>query len=155
MLQKRLRNEIRECRGVFSHDIHVKDPEFSKFPTTILVTFKKTPGPGLRNNRVIHNYKHKIRIDIPLEYPYQKPTVRFLSEIFHPNIVPPHRGGWVCIKNLDTWSISSNLRELIDGIESLLPNPNPHSPYQDETTIEAAKYFLKYPYRPPKIMDRN
>jgi hypothetical protein len=34
----------------------------------------------------------------------------------------------------------------------LLVNPNPRSPFNDETTVEAAKYFLKNPYKPPMII---
>jgi ubiquitin-protein ligase len=153
MLKTRLINEIQLCKTTLIHEIKVRDPEFSKYPATVLVTMKNVPGPKMNSNRLGHNYTHRIRIDIPEEYPYQKPTVRFLTDIFHPNIVPPHRGGWVCIKTLDEWDFSSNLKDLIQGIESLLTNPNPFSPYRDETTIEAARYFLKNPYKPPKIID--
>jgi ubiquitin-protein ligase len=152
MLRKRLNNEIQVCKENFIHEIKVRDPEFSEFPTTILVTINNIPGPRLKDNRILHNYTHRIRIDIPQEYPYQKPTVRFLTDIFHPNIVPPERGGWVCIKLLDKWDLSSNLMDLLKGIESLLTNPNSLSPYRDETTIKAAKYFLKNPYKPPNLL---
>jgi ubiquitin-protein ligase len=140
---------------MFHHDIESKDPNFSHFPTTILVYMKKIPGPQLKENIIVHIYNHRIRIDISKEYPYQKPTVRFLSDIFHPNIVPPERGGWVCINLLDNWNLSSTLVVLIKGIETLLSNPNPQSPYIDETTLQAAKYFLKHPYNPPNILNKN
>ena len=140
---------------MFTHDIEVENPEFSEFPITVLVTLKDIPGPLLKDNKIVHNYTHRFRIDISKEYPYQKPTVRFLTDIFHPNIVPPERGGWVCIKLLDNWNLSSTLAVLLNGIENLLTNPNPQCPYKDETTIKAAKYFLKYPYNPPNIVSTN
>jgi len=152
ILRKRLTNEIELCKQQLPHEIEVLDPEFSNFPTTILVTFKNIPGPTRRSDKVTNLYNHKMRIDITSDYPYQKPTVRWLTEIFHPNIVPPERGGWVCIKLLDDWSFSSNLLIFLNGIESLLVNPNPRSPYKDDTTLEAAKYFIKNPYKPPIIM---
>ncbi len=152
ILRKRLTNEIQLCEDQLPHEIEVIDPEFKEFPTTIFVSFKSIPGPVRSGNKVTHLYNHKMRIDITKDYPYQKPIVRWQTEIFHPNIVPPSRGGWVCIKLLDDWSFSSNLLTFLNGIESLLVNPNPMSPYRDETTLEAARYFMKNPYKPPMIV---
>jgi ubiquitin-protein ligase len=152
ILRKRLTNEIALCREELPHEIEVEDPEFKEFPTTIYVTFKNIPGPVWSGNKVSNVFTHRMRVDIPHDYPYQKPTVRWQTDIFHPNIVPPKRGGWVCIKLLDDWSFASNLLTFLNGVESLLLNPNPRSPYQDETTIEAAKYFNKNPYKPPVIL---
>jgi ubiquitin-protein ligase len=152
ILRKRLTNEIALCKEHLPHEIEVEDPEFAEFPTTINVTFKNIPGPVFNGEKVAHQYNHKMRVDISKDYPYQKPTVQWQTDIFHPNIVPPKRGGWVCIKLLDNWSFSSNLLIFLNGIESLLLNPNPKSPYRDETTLEAARYFLKNPYKPPVIV---
>ena len=152
ILRKRLTNEIQLCKNQLPHEIEVIDPDFKKFPTTLLVTFKNIPGPMWNGTKVGHLYTHKMRVDITKDYPYQKPVVRWRTEIFHPNIVPPSRGGWVCIKLLDDWSFSSNLLTFLNGIESLLVNPNPKSPYRDETTLEAARYFLRNPYKPPIIV---
>ncbi len=152
ILRKRLTNELELCKSELPHEIEVEDPEFKEFPTTIYVTFKNIPGPVWSGTKVTHLYNHKMRIDITTDYPYQKPIVRWQTDIFHPNIVPPIRGGWVCIKLLDNWSFTSNLLTFLNGIESLLVNPNPRSPYRDETTLEAARYFLKNPYKPPMIM---
>ncbi len=153
-MRERLIHEIELCNEVFDHEFEVRDPEFSEFPAIVFVTMKNIPGPILMGSRIIHNYIHRIRLEIPNEYPYHKPTARFLTDIFHPNIVPPKRGGWVCIKMLNDWDFSSNLKDLIQGIESLLINPNPFNPYRDETTIEAARYFLRNPYKPPKIINK-
>lgn len=152
ILVKRLKNEIALCRSQLPHLIEVEDPEFSTFPATIVVTFRNIPGPVRKKDGVAHAFTHRMRVDITSDYPYQKPTVRWETSIFHPNIVPPERGGWVCIKLLDTWSFSSNLLTFLNGIESLLVNPNPRSPYRDDTTLEAARYFVKNPYKPPIIV---
>ena len=155
ILKKRLKNEIALCQSQMPHEIEVADPEFSKFPTTIYVTFKNIPGPVWKDERVGHVFTHKMRVDVSTDYPYKKPTVRWVTDIFHPNIVPPKRGGWVCIKLLDNWSFSSNLLMFLNGIESLLVNPNPLSPYKDDTTMEAARYFIRHPYKPPMIVGSN
>ncbi len=155
ILRKRLTNEIELCKTQLPHEIEVVDPKFSKFPTTVYVTFRDIPGPVWSKDRVSHQFSHRMRIDITEDYPYQKPVVRWETDIFHPNIVPPSRGGWVCIKLLDNWNFSSNLLIFLNGIESLLVNPNPKSPYRDETTLEAARYFIKNPYKPPMIVKSN
>jgi ubiquitin-protein ligase len=152
ILRKRLKNEIELCKVHFKHEFEVEDPEFEKFPTTIFVNLKNIPGPVLRGNNIIHSFEHRLRIEISEEYPYLKPTARFLTEVFHPNIVPAKRGGWVCIKLLDNWDFSSNLVTFLKGIEALLSNPNPKSPYQDKESIKAAFYFLKNPYLPPSVV---
>jgi ubiquitin-protein ligase len=154
ILRKRMKNEIRLVRDQTSFIVEVEDAEFWSFPATIYVTFNNVQGPVLKGNEVHYNNTHKIKIEIPKEYPYQKPTARFLTDIFHPNIVPPKRGGWVCIKLLDNWDFSSNLMTFLLGLRRLLTHPNPESPYKDETTILAARYFLKCPIHPPvKLMN--
>lgn len=152
ILRKRLKNEVELCKCHFDHEFVVEDPEFSKFPTTVFVTLKNIPGPVIKGNNIGHSFEHKLRIEISEEYPYHKPTARFLTEVFHPNIVPAKRGGWVCIKLLDNWDFSSNLVTFLKGIEALLSNPNPKSPYQDAQTIKAAFYFMKNPYIPPSMV---
>jgi hypothetical protein len=148
-------NEIVLCRAQFDHKIEIEDPEFEKFPSTIFVTLKNIPGPVLKGNKIVNNFNHRLQIDISEEYPYHKPRARFLTKVYHPNIVPPERGGWVCINLLDNWDFSSNLVTFLKGIEVLLSNPNPKSPYQDETTLNAARFFLKNPYSPPTILIKN
>ena len=69
--------------------------------------------------------------------------------IFHPNIQLPGDGGHVCTKLLDTWNFQSNLLAFIQGIESLLANPNPKSPWGTNSCTSAAQYFNKHLYDPP------
>jgi ubiquitin-protein ligase len=152
ILRKRLKNEIELCKGNFDHEFEIEDPEFEDFPISILVTLKNIPGPVLSDNNIVHSFEHRLKIEISEEYPYHKPTARFLTEVFHPNIVPAKRGGWVCIKLLDDWDFSSNLVTFLKGIEALLSNPNPKSPYQDKECIKAAFYFVKNTYIPPSIV---
>jgi len=86
------------------------------------------------------------------EYPYEKPIVRWRTPIFHPNIMLPEDGGHVCTKLLDTWGFNSNLLAFIQGVESLLTNPNPLSPWGSKSCMAAAKYFNDTPYTPPTIV---
>ncbi|HEQ79275.1 MAG TPA: hypothetical protein ENN76_03305 [Euryarchaeota archaeon] len=155
LLRSRIRNEIRIAIDELQHPISVSDPSLSRFPLQLNVSLTKTPGPSIKNGQVVHRYNHRFQIHITDQYPYEKPIVRWRTPIFHPNIMPPEDGGYVCTKLLDDWSFSSNLLTFIKGVETMLANPNPANPYATETCIEAAKYFARYKYKPPILADRN
>ncbi|REG11423.1 ubiquitin-conjugating enzyme E2 [Pelolinea submarina] len=38
------------------------------------------------DNQPVYGYDHKLRIDLPEEYPMRKPYFNFVTPIFHPNI---------------------------------------------------------------------
>ncbi len=152
ILRQRLQNEIAACRRKLTHTIEVSDPTFSKFPVTIKVTMKGVPGPVMRDGVLAHKWTHKFIIEITEDYPYHKPIIRWQSDIFHPNVMIPEDGGYVCTKLLDDWDFSSNLLSFFKGIESLLSNPNPGNPYGTDTCTRAAEYFNKHVYKPPEIV---
>lgn len=149
LLVSRLRNELRECRKQFRHRLKLQDRTLSQFPVTLLVTLVGIPGPVREEGKVRSRYSHQLRITITDDYPFQTPIVRWQSAIFHPNIMPPADGGYICTKLLDEWSFRSNLPAFIRGIESLLLQPNPDSPFDHDTCTRAAHYFRLHPYHPP------
>ncbi|MEW5760468.1 MAG: ubiquitin-conjugating enzyme E2 [Candidatus Thermoplasmatota archaeon] len=153
ILQSRIKSEMQICLSELkNYTFETSDPTFKKFPLTIAVTIRGIPGPVLKDGKVTHSFTHKFIMKITEEYPYHKPIVIWGSDIFHPNIMTPTEGGFVCIKLLDEWTFGSNLLVFIRGIETLLCNPNPGNAYVSDTCIEAAKYFAKYPYTPPAIV---
>ena len=115
----------------------------------------KVPGPVWSGEKVSTTYNHEFMVTITDNYPYEKPIVRWRTDIFHPNIMPPKEDGHVCTKLLDTWNFSSNLLAFINGIESLLAEPNPGNPWGSKTCMEAARYFAKNEYRPPMIAQKR
>jgi ubiquitin-protein ligase len=96
-----------------------------------------------------------MEITITPDYPYEKPIVRWQTPIFHPNIMLPMDGGYVCTKLLDSWSFSSNLLGFIKGVESLLANPNPMNPYKSESCMMASARFIEEPYQPVELPKRR
>jgi ubiquitin-conjugating enzyme E2 C len=102
----------------------------------------------LVSGKVEDRTEHGMQIIITPEYPYEKPIVRWQTPIFHPNIMLPRDGGYVCTKLLDSWNFSSNLLGFIKGVESLLANPNPMNPYKSESCMLASETFIAEPYRP-------
>lgn len=62
----------------------------------------------------------------PETYPQDPPTIRFLSEMFHPNIYP---NGELCLDILSNrWSPSYDVLAILISIQSLLNDPNVKSP---------------------------
>ena len=116
-----------------------------------MVTLVNTPGPIFDGDKIRTKYTHKLEVIVTDDYPFQTPIVRWRSKIFHPNIMIPDDGGYVCTRLLDDWSFGSNLLSFIKGIESLLANPNPDNPYESKGCTEAAEYFNKNKFVPPEI----
>lgn len=152
LLKKRLTQELKMCDRKLEHKISVTDPSFSKFPVEVTVTIINSPGPALKNDSLANRFTHKFIMKITEQYPYEKPIVRWQTPIYHPNIMLPKDGGHVCTRLLDNWSFQSNLVMFIKGIESLLSNPNPKSPWGSSSCTQAAEYFNKNQYTPPAIL---
>jgi hypothetical protein len=149
LLRKRVRNELDNARsGLANHKIVVVG-DFSKFPIMIKVGLKEVPGPDMVDGKVVHRLDHIFLMEISEDYPYKKPLVIWGTPIFHPNIMVPDDGGFVCTKLLDDWSFDSNLLLFIKGIEVLLSAPNPSSPYGTDSCTRAAELFNRQPYVPP------
>jgi len=148
LLRSRLLNELAMCRASLDYIVECSDEEFSELPVTLEVAMTGVPGPILRNGNVVDQTDHGMQIIITPEYPYEKPIVRWQTPIFHPNIMLPRDGGYVCTKLLDSWNFASNLLGFIKGVESLLSNPNPMNPYRSESCMLASERFITAPYRP-------
>lgn len=68
-------------------------------------------------------------------YPQNPPKVKFLSEMFHPNI---YKNGELCLDMLkNRWSPSYDVLGILISIQSLLNDPNIKSP----ANLEAADLF--------------
>lgn len=149
ILRKRVRNELENARKALKeHAIEVVgDPRH--FPITVKVTLQGVPGPDVAEGKVVHRTAHIFLMEISEDYPYQKPLVIWGTPIFHPNIMLPEDGGFVCTRLLDDWSFDSNLLTFIKGIEVLLSSPNPSSPYGTDSCTRAAERFNREPYVPP------
>lgn len=143
LLITRIRNEFELCTRKSGHVIAVEDPTYKKFPIKIMVTLLNTGGPIFKDGKVTSKLNHQFIAFITEEYPYQKPIVQWQTPIFHPNIQLPEEGGNVCTKLLENWGFHSNLLSFIKGIESLLSNPNPKSPWGTDSCTRAAEYFNK------------
>lgn len=155
VLRVRIRNEVQMCQRELRHHISVSDPTLSSFPVVVNVTFLRVPGPDWEEGKVVHRFVHRMAIVIGEDYPIERPIVKWQTPIFHPNIMPPEDGGYVCTKLLENWDFGSTLVTFIKGIESLLVNPNPASPFGNDICTRAAAYFNRNRYAPPAVMDQT
>jgi ubiquitin-protein ligase len=155
VLRIRLKNEVEMCQRELRHHISLSDASLSTFPMLLNVTFLRVPGPSWEDGRVVHRYVHRMAILVSEQYPVEKPIVKWRTGIFHPNIMPPEDGGYVCTKLLENWEFSSTLLAFIRGIEWLLVNPNPANPIGSDTCTRAAAYFNRNSYSPPESTEER
>ena len=75
---------------------------------------------------VYEGLEFNLSLKFPQNYPYEAPTVSFTTPCFHPN-VDSH--GTICLDILkENWSAVYTAGQVLLSIQSLLDNPNNHSP---------------------------
>eukprot|EP01025_Chloroclados_australasicus_P005995 TRINITY_DN11973_c1_g1_i1.p1 TRINITY_DN11973_c1_g1~~TRINITY_DN11973_c1_g1_i1.p1 ORF type:complete len:151 (+),score=5.10 TRINITY_DN11973_c1_g1_i1:154-606(+) len=68
----------------------------------------------------------KLSINLPHDYPFNPPQIKFLTKIYHPNISTK---GDICMDILDhRWSSTITLQTLLLSVCVLLTEPNPAEP---------------------------
>ena len=77
----------------------------------------------------------KLTLEFNEEYPNKAPVAKFKTKMFHPNIYPD---GSICLDILtNQWSPIYDVSTVLVSIQSLLSDPNPTSPANNE----AAKLY--------------
>ena len=87
---------------------------------------------------------HEFKMVLSYLHPYKPPTVTWLTDINHPNIVP-HKKGKVCVSILGKkWLPNTKLAAVINALHFLLADPNPYSAYPTKKCREVAKICRMY-----------
>lgn len=146
----RLRNELKAISNFTASSPDLS--EKTAFPIDIEVKLSKVPGLAIEDGKAVLRHDHSFRMVIGKNYPYEKPTVIWLTPIFHPNIMMPEDGGHLCTKLLDEWGFNSTIISFIKGVESLVMNPNPSSPFGTDSCTAAAEYFNTGEKRLPPML---
>ena len=90
---------------------------------------------------------YTIEIKFDNDYPISKPLCRFITSVWHPNIMTG--SGNICLDFINVWSPNHTILELILNIYILLAKPNFNSPINNEAKnpdyeIIAREYNEKY-----------
>jgi ubiquitin-conjugating enzyme E2 A len=121
---KRLLKEFKECS--------LDDTDFtvSLINDDILnwnINFK---GPI---NTLYEGGSYDLIIKYNLDYPFVPPKIKFITKILHPNIA---LDGEICLDILKfNWSPALSIAKVIISIISLLSDPNPRSPLNNDAAI--------------------
>lgn len=75
----------------------------------------------------------RIKFEIPCEYPFKPPKIKFQTNIHHPNI----RGDNICLDILTkSWSPALNIYKVILSLSALLSDPNGNDPLNADAGLE-------------------
>ena len=76
--------------------------------------------------QVYEDLRYKLSLEFPSGYPYNAPTVKFLTPCYHPNV---DTQGNICLDILkDKWSALYDVRTILLSIQSLLGGDCPAGP---------------------------
>ena len=141
VLTKRISNELATCSEYLKAKIPF-DPKEDAFPLSVRIQMKNVPGYVKKGDDVIPVMDHAFMLILTEEYGFQRPEIRWMTEIFHPNIMNPDDGGYVCLRTADVWDFGSTLLSFIKSVEQLVMSPNPKNPFGTDSCMEASKFFL-------------
>jgi hypothetical protein len=82
---------------------------------------------------------HEFKMVLSYLHPFKPPSVTWLTDISHPNIIPKKKGK-VCVSLLGKkWLPNTKLAAVINALYFLLSDPNPYSAYPNKRCKEVAK----------------
>lgn len=75
-----------------------------------------------------------MQLQFPIDYPFKPPYLRFVTQIWHPNVSVE---GGVCMDVLqDKWTPAFTVAKLLLSVASLLSDPNPDHPLRVDIALE-------------------
>lgn len=97
------------------------------------------PGP---EGSAFEGLDVKLAVEFYKTYPVSPPGVRFVSEVYHPNV---YTDGAVCLDVLSTaWRSSMNIKTVLIALHDLLLRPNVGSPANEGAASLYAADRAKY-----------
>ena len=95
----------------------------------------------------------RLALQFDEQYPNKPPTVKFLSEMFHPNV---YASGELCLDILQNrWSPTYDVSSILTSIQSLLNDPNILSPANVEAANLYKDHRLQYIKRVRETVEKS
>lgn len=95
----------------------------------------------------------KLKLVFSEEYPNRPPMVKFISDMFHPNV---YADGSICIDILQNrWSPTYDVSSILTSIQSLLDEPNPNSPANNCAALLYTDNRREYEKKILKIVEQS
>ncbi|SCU92567.1 LAME_0F00518g1_1 [Lachancea meyersii CBS 8951] len=95
-------------------------------------SFLGPPGTPYENGKFL------VDIEVPMEYPFKPPKMKFDTKVYHPNVSSVT--GAICLDILkNAWSPVITLKSALISLQALLQSPEPNDP-QD---AEVAQHFIR------------
>eukprot|EP00041_Stephanoeca_diplocostata_P008399 m.124882 g.124882 ORF g.124882 m.124882 type:complete len:172 (-) comp17303_c1_seq1:336-851(-) len=95
----------------------------------------------------------KLTLEFTEEYPNKAPKIRFISKMFHPNV---YADGGICLDILQNrWSPTYNVGGILASIQSLLDEPNPNSPANNEAAKLYTEDKMEYQKQVSKCVEES
>jgi len=121
-MAKRLQNELAEfSRNSTSYPkVTLPEDTLHKWKVQILGPDKTPYEKGIFN----------LEIEIPVEYPFKPPKLKFTTKVYHPNV---KSDGMICHSELrELWSPQRKISDILNIVKNLLETPNPDDPLEPE-----------------------
>ena len=120
---KRINKEIQELLYDTTHYLYANNKPFCSVEDIDDLNTRKIycniRGP---NNSPYKGGIFKLCIKIPENYPYDHPTIKFLTPIYHPNL---YSEDYFTIYNNNEWVPSQTIKSMLISIYSLMLEPKP------------------------------
>lgn len=78
-----------------------------------------------------------LTLDLPTDYPFKPPVVKFATRIYHPNVTNDSNGN-ICLGMVkpDVWKPSSRITAVLEAVRNLLVEPLPDDPLESRIADE-------------------
>lgn len=153
----RLQKELKELNKNPVEGFKVELSDESLFEWTVHI--QGPPGTDYENGI------YKCVMNFPDDYPNSPPKMKFISEMWHPNVYPD---GGVCISILhvpdptnpqereeETWRPIQTVESILVSVCSMLSDPNFSSPANVDASVELRKKPEEYKKRVRKLADKS